>query len=329
GHIQYTRNMVTGASTADLALVLVDARKGIVEQSRRHAFLASLLQVPHLVLCVNKMDLVDYSEEVFERIKAEFTTFASKLRIPDLTILPVSALAGDNVVTRSDNMPWYDGTSLLHHLENVHVASDRNLIDVRFPVQYVIRPQSDAWHDYRGYAGQVAGGTLKKGDEVMVLPSGFTTKILAIETADGEIEEAYPPMSVTVRLEDNIDVSRGDMICRPQNRPMVAQDVDAMVCWMDESAQLRVGAKYAIKHTTRNARTIVKELNYRLDVNTLHRDEAATSLGLNDIGRVRLRTTVPLMCDEYSRNRSTGGFILVDESTNRTVGAGMITDATH
>ena len=327
GHIQYTRNMVTGASTADLALVLVDARKGIVEQSRRHAFLASLLQVPHLVLCVNKMDLVDYSEEVFEAIKAEFTTFASKLRIPDLTILPVSALAGDNVVTRSANMPWYEGPSLLHHLENVHVASDRNLIDVRFPVQYVIRPQSDAWHDYRGYAGQVAGGTLKKGDEVMVLPSGFTSKILAVETADGEVDEAYPPMSVTVRLEDDIDVSRGDMICRPQNRPTVAQDLDAMICWMDESAQLKVGGKYAIKHTTRSARTIVKELSYRLDVNTLHRDEDAKALGLNDIGRVRLRTTVPLMCDDYSRNRSTGGFILIDEATNRTVAAGMITEA--
>ncbi|WP_295700558.1 sulfate adenylyltransferase subunit CysN [Lapillicoccus sp.] len=327
GHIQYTRNMVTGASTADLALVLVDARKGIVEQSRRHAFLASLLQVPHLVLCVNKMDLVDYSEEVFEAIKAEFTTFASKLRIPDLTILPVSALAGDNVVTRSANMPWYEGPSLLHHLENVHVASDRNLIDVRFPVQYVIRPQSDAWHDYRGYAGQVAGGTLKKGDEVMVLPSGFTSKILAVETADGEVDEAYPPMSVTVRLEDDIDVSRGDMICRPQNRPMVAQDLNAMICWMDESAQLKVGGKYAIKHTTRSARTIVKELSYRLDVNTLHRDEDAKALGLNDIGRVRLRTTVPLMCDDYSRNRSTGGFILIDEATNRTVAAGMITEA--
>ena len=327
GHIQYTRNMVTGASTADLALVLVDARKGIVEQSRRHAFLASLLQVRHLVLCVNKMDLVDYSEEVFEAIKAEFTTFASKLRIPDLTILPVSALAGDNVVTRSPNMPWYDGPSLLHHLENVHVASDRNLIDVRFPVQYVIRPQSDAWHDYRGYAGQVAGGTLKKGDEVMVLPSGFTSRILAVETADGEVDEAYPPMSVTVRLEDDIDVSRGDMICRPQNRPTVAQDLDAMICWMDESAQLKVGGKYAIKHTTRNARTIVKKLQYRLDVNTLHRDEGAQALGLNDIGRVRLRTTVPLMCDDYSRNRATGGFILIDEATNRTVAAGMITEA--
>ncbi|MDN5767060.1 MAG: sulfate adenylyltransferase subunit CysN [Humibacillus sp.] len=327
GHIQYTRNMVTGASTADLALVLVDARKGLVEQSRRHAFLASLLQVPHLVLVVNKMDLVDYSQEVYENIREEFTQFAAKLRLPDLTVMPVSALKGDNVVTRSENMPWYDGPSLLHHLENVHVASDRNLIDVRFPVQYVIRPQSDEWHDYRGYAGQVLGGILKKGDEVMVLPSGYTSKILSVETADGEVDEAYPPMSVTVRLEDEIDVSRGDMICRPNNQPNVAQDLDAMICWMDESAPMRLGGKYSIKHTTRTARTIVKGLQYRLDVNTLHRDEEANELSLNEIGRVRLRTTVPLMADDYSRNRNTGGFVLVDEATNRTVAAGMITEA--
>ncbi|GAA1964531.1 hypothetical protein GCM10009817_00350 [Terrabacter lapilli] len=326
GHIQYTRNMVTGASTADLALVLVDARKGLVEQSRRHAFLATLLQVPHLVLVVNKMDLVGFSEEVYEQIRDEFTQFAAKLRVPDLTVMPVSALNGDNVVTRSENMPWYDGPSLLHHLENVHVASDRNLIDVRFPVQYVIRPQSDAWHDYRGYAGQVLGGILKKGDEVMVLPSGFTSRILSVETADGEVDEAYPPMSVTVRLEDEIDVSRGDMICRPNNQPTVTQDLDAMICWMDESSPLRLGGKYSIKHTTRTARTIVKDLHYRLDINTLHRDEEAAELGLNEIGRVRLRTTVPLMADDYSRNRNTGGFVLIDEGTNRTVAAGMIAD---
>jgi bifunctional enzyme CysN/CysC len=326
GHIQYTRNMVTGASTADLALVLVDARKGLVEQSRRHAFLATLLQVPHLVLVVNKMDLVDFSEEVYEQIRDEFTQFAAKLRVPDLTVMPVSALNGDNVVTRSDNMPWYDGPSLLHHLENIHVASDRNLIDVRFPVQYVIRPQSDAWHDYRGYAGQVLGGILKKGDEVMVLPSGFTSRILSVETADGEVDEAYPPMSVTVRLEDEIDVSRGDMICRPHNQPTVTQDLDAMICWMDESSPMRLGGKYSIKHTTRTARTIVKDLHYRLDINTLHRDEEAAELGLNEIGRVRLRTTIPLMADDYSRNRNTGGFVLIDEGTNRTVAAGMIAD---
>jgi bifunctional enzyme CysN/CysC len=326
GHVQYTRNMVTGASTADLALVLVDARKGVLEQSRRHAFLATLLQVPHIVLCVNKMDLVDYSQEVYDAIHADFTAFAAKLRVPDLTIIPMSALAGDNVVTRSTNMPWYEGGSLLHHLESVHVASDRNLIDVRFPVQYVIRPQSDSWHDYRGYAGQVAGGVLRKGDEVMVLPSGFTSRIKSVETADGEVDEAFPPMSVTVRLEDDIDVSRGDMICRPTNVPSASQDIDAMICWMDESAPLRVGGKYHIKHTTRTARTIVKGLSYRLDVNTLHRDEEAQTLGLNDIGRIQLRTTQPLMCDAYSRNRTTGGFILVDEATNRTVAAGMITE---
>jgi bifunctional enzyme CysN/CysC len=323
GHIQYTRNMVTGASTADLALVLVDARNGIVEQSRRHAFLATLLEVPHLVLCVNKMDLVDYSEEVFNRIHDEFTAFATKLHVPDLTVIPVSALKGDNVVTRSANMPWYDGPSLLHHLEHLHVASDRNLIDVRLPVQYVIRPQSDAWHDYRGYAGQVASGVLKPGDDVMVLPSGLTTRIAGIDTADGPVEEAYAPMSVTVRLADDLDVSRGDMICRPHNAPMVTQDVDAMVCWMVEKP-LRPGAKLAIKHTTRSARAVVRELRYRLDVNTLHRDEDATELTLNDIGRIKLRTTQPLLADEYRRNRTTGGFILVDEATNATAGAAMI-----
>ena len=327
GHTQYTRNMVTGASTADLALVLVDARKGILEQSRRHMFLASLLQVPHIVVCVNKMDLVDYSQEVFEEIRAEFVSFATKLRVPDLSVLPVSALLGDNVVSRSDNMPWFDGPSLLHHLENVHVASDRNLIDVRLPVQYVIRPHSEGWHDYRGYAGQVAGGVLKKGDEVLVLPSGLTSRIASVETADGEVDEAFPPMSVTVRLEDEIDVSRGDMICRPHNAPRVSQDLDAMICWMDEKAPLQVGRKYAIKHTTRTARTVIRSLSYRLDVNTLHRDEQAESLALNEIGRVQLRSTMPLMCDDYGRNRTTGGFILIDEATHRTVGAGMISSA--
>jgi bifunctional enzyme CysN/CysC len=326
GHIQYTRNMVTGASTADLALVLVDARKGIVEQSRRHAFLCSLLRVPHLVLCVNKMDLVDWSEELFEEIASEFTDFAAKLDVPDLTVVPISALHGDNVVTRSANMPWYEGPSLLHHLERVHIASDRNLVDVRFPVQYVIRPQSTKYPDYRGYAGQVASGVLKPGDEVMVLPSGFTTRIAAIETADGPVAEAYPPMSVTVRLADDLDVSRGDLICRPHNAPRPAQDIDALICWMDEASPLQSGRKYAVKHTTRAARAVVKDLQYRLDVNTLHRDETADALRLNEIGRVRLRTTVPLLADEYRRNRTTGGFIVIDESTNRTVGAGMIID---
>jgi len=327
GHIQYTRNMVTGASTADLALILVDARKGLVEQSRRHAFLCSLLRVPHLVLCVNKMDLVDYSQRVFEEIAGEFTDFAAKLEAPDLSIIPISALHGDNIVARAATMPWYEGPSLLHHLEHVHIGSDRNLVDVRFPVQYVIRPQSSTVTDYRGYAGQVASGILKPGDEVMVLPSGFTSRISAIDTADGPVAEAFPPMSVTVRLADEIDISRGDMICRPNNAPTVAQDIEAMVCWMDETRPMTVGARYAIKHTTRAARAIVRGLHYRLDVNSLHRDERATELRLNEIGRIRLRTTVPLLADEYRRNRTTGGFIVIDESTNRTVGAGMIVEA--
>ncbi|MFF5295767.1 sulfate adenylyltransferase subunit 1 [Paractinoplanes globisporus] len=327
GHIQYTRNMVTGASTADLALILVDARKGLVEQSRRHAFLTSLLRVPHLVLCVNKMDLVGWDKAVYDKIADEFTSFAAKLEITDLTIIPVSALNGDNIASRSENSPWYEGPSLLHHLEHVHIASDRNLVDVRFPVQYVIRPQSTTVTDYRGYAGQVASGVLKPGDEVMVLPSGLHSTIAAIDTADGPVAEAFPPMSVTVRLADEIDISRGDMICRPHNAPAVAQDIEAMVCWMDETAPLRVGGKYAIKHTTRTARTVVRGLQYRLDVNTLHRDENAGELQLNEIGRIKLRTTVPLLADEYRRNRTTGGFILIDESTNRTVAAGMIIEA--
>ncbi|GIF24394.1 bifunctional enzyme CysN/CysC [Actinoplanes tereljensis] len=327
GHIQYTRNMVTGASTADLALILVDARKGLVEQSRRHAFLTSLLRVPHLVLCINKMDLVDWDKDTYDKIADEFTSFAAKLEITDLTIIPVSALNGDNIASRSENSPWYEGPSLLHHLEHVHIASDRNLVDVRFPVQYVIRPQSTTVTDYRGYAGQVASGVLKPGDEVMVLPSGLHSTIAGIDTADGPVTEAFPPMSVTVRLTDEIDISRGDMICRPHNAPAVAQDIEAMICWMDETAPLRVGAKYAIKHTTRTARTVIRGLQYRLDVNTLHRDENAGELGLNEIGRVKLRTTVPLLADEYRRNRTTGGFILIDEGTNRTVGAGMIIEA--
>lgn len=330
GHIQYTRNMVTGASTADLAIILIDARKGVLEQSRRHAFLTSLLRVPHLVLAVNKMDLVDYAEERFEEIREEFTAFAAKLNVADLTFIPISALHGDNVVSRSESMPWYHGSSLLHHLENVHIASDRNLTDVRFPVQYVIRPQratDPAFHDYRGYAGQVAGGVLKPGDEVLHLPSGLTTRIVAIDTFDGPVEEAFPPMSVTLRLADEIDVSRGDLICRQNNQPQAAQELEAMVCWMTDATKLAPRAKLTVKHTTRTTRALVRELHYRLDVNTLHRDESATALGLNEIGRVSLRVTQPLFVDEYARNRLTGGFILVDEATNTTVGAGMIVDA--
>jgi bifunctional enzyme CysN/CysC len=324
GHIQYTRNMVTGASTADVALILLDARKGITEQSRRHAFLATLLGVPHIVVCVNKMDLVDFDETVFESIRAEFSEFATRLRVRDLTFIPVSALQGDNVVVRSERTPWYEGSTLLSHLERLHVASDRNFVDVRFPVQYVIRPQSLDVLDYRGYAGTVASGVMKPGDRIVALPSGLESTIKAIHTADGEVEEAYAPMAVTVVLEDELDISRGDMICRPHNMPTVSQDIDAQVCWMDESATLTAGKKYGIKHTTRWARAMVKELDYRIDVNTLHRDETATELTLNEIGRIQMRVTQPLFVDPYQVNRHTGSFILVDESSNKTVAAGMI-----
>ncbi|MGH3414252.1 MAG: sulfate adenylyltransferase subunit 1 [Marmoricola sp.] len=323
GHVQYTRNMVTGASTADLGLVLVDARQGLTEQSRRHAVLLSLLRVPHLVLAVNKMDLVDYDEATYDKIHADFTSFATKLSIPDLEIIPISALKGDNVVTRSTNMDWYDGQSLMHHLENVHVASDRDLVDARFPVQYVIRPKSEDFHDYRGYAGRLAGGVLKPGDEVLVLPSGLTSEIAGIDMFETELAEAYPPMSITVRLEDDLDVSRGDLICRPQNAPKPSQDIDAMVCWMTNEP-LKPRQKLAIKHTTRTGRALVKDIQYRLDVNTLHRDQETKELGLNEIGRVQLRTTTPLLCDAYSKNRTTGSFILIDEASGVTVGAGMI-----
>jgi bifunctional enzyme CysN/CysC len=325
GHVQYTRNMVTGASTADVALILVDARKGVSEQSRRHAFLASLLGVPHLVLVVNKMDLVGWDQDVFDAIRAEFADFASRLRIHDLAFLPVSALHGDNVVDRSTRMPWYDGSTLLGHLERLHVSSDRNLVDVRFPVQYVIRPQSSTTVDYRGFAGTVASGVLKPGDRVTVLPSGFETTITAIDGPTGPVEEAYPPMAVVVRLADELDVSRGDMICRPQNAATVTQDLDAQVCWMDERAPLTPGRVYALKHTTRWVRAKVTDVAYRVDVDTLHRDQEASALALNEIGRVRLRTTSPLFVDPYRDNRATGSFILVDEATNRTVGAGMLT----
>jgi bifunctional enzyme CysN/CysC len=328
GHVQYTRNMVTGASTANLALILVDARNGVNEQSRRHAVLSSLLHVPHFVLCVNKMDLVDWSQDRFEEIRLEFESFASRLDLEDLVSIPISALHGDNVAARSDSAKWYDGPSLLHHLEHVYIGSDRNLIDPRFPIQYVLRPQSDRHHDYRGYAGQVASGTFRPGHEVLVLPSGLTTTIAAIDSLEGPVAEAFPPLSVAIRLDDDLDVSRGDMICRPHNHPVVGQDLDAMVAWLVD-APLRPGGRYVVKHTTRTGRALVQSLHYRLDVNTLHRDLEATSLGLNDIGRVGLRITVPLFYDDYRRNRTTGSFILVDEFTNDTVGAGMILDRAH
>jgi bifunctional enzyme CysN/CysC len=315
--------MVTGASTADLALILVDARKGLTEQSRRHAVVANLLRIPHLVVCVNKMDLVDWDQAAFESIKDDFRSFASRFDVTDIVFIPSSALHGDNVVERSANMGWYQGTPLLHHLEEVHIASDRNLVDVRFPVQYVIRPHNDAHHDYRGYAGQLAAGVLRVGDEIVVQPSGLTSKVAAIDTYDGPVDEAFPPMSVTVRLEDDIDISRGDMLCRPHNQPTVGQDIEAMVCWLTDRP-LQPNGRYALKHTTRSARAVVKELRYRLDINTLHRDEECTGLGLNEMGRLHLRVTAPLMFDDYRRDRATGSFILVDETTNATAGAGMI-----
>ncbi len=323
GHIQYTRNMVTGASTANVALILIDARNGVVEQTRRHAIIASLLQIPHLVICINKMDLVDYSQEVYERIHEDFERFAAKLDVSDVTFIPISALRGDNVVHRSQNMPWYEGPTLMYYLENVHIASDHNLIDVRYPVQYVIRPNTDDFHDYRGYAGRVAGGILKKGDEVMVLPSGFTSRIVKIDTADGELEEAFPPMSVTLLLEDDLDVSRGDMIVRPNNQPEVTQDLEVMVCWFNERP-LQLRGKYTVLHTTNEARCIVKDIRYKMDVNTLHRNLEDKTIGMNDIARVLIRTTKPLFVDPYRRNRATGSLIFVDEGTNETVGAGMV-----
>jgi bifunctional enzyme CysN/CysC len=328
GHIQYTRNMVTGASTADVALILIDARQGVLEQSRRHAFIASLLGIRHLVLCVNKMDLVGWSAERFGEIRDEFRSFAMKLEVGDLTFVPISALNGDNVVSTSDNMPWFEGPPLLTYLEQVHIASDRNLIDARFPVQYVIRPQSGTQadlHDYRGYAGTVSAGVFRTGDEVVVLPSGFSTRIAAIHGPGGAVlEEAFPPQSVTLLLADDLDVSRGDLICRPNNRPVVTRDVDAMVCWFSDRSTLAPSRRYILRHTTRSVAASVEALDYRLDVNTLHRDEAAGHLGLNEIGRVRLRTQAPVMLDEYRRSRATGSLILVDPDTFDTVGAGMV-----
>ena len=327
GHIQYTRNMVTGASTANLALLLVDARKGVLEQTRRHALLSSLLRVPHLVLCVNKMDLVDYDQTVYDEIREEFTGFAAKLEITDLGFVPISALEGDNVVERSTNMPWFEGQPLLGQLEDVHIASDRNLVDNRFPVQTVIRPQSAEHRDYRGFAGSVVGGIFKQGDEVMVLPSRKTSTISGIDTPNGPVTQSFPPMAVTLLLEDELDISRGDMICRPSNQPTASQRFEAMVCWFDETSSLQTGMPYQLKHTTRWVPAEVEELRYELNVDTLHRDLSAETLEVNDIGRISIHTTSPLFFDEYRLNRTTGSFILVDPATNLTVAAGMIIGA--
>jgi bifunctional enzyme CysN/CysC len=327
GHIQYTRNMVTGASNANLALLLVDARKGVLEQTRRHALLSSLLRVPHLVLCVNKMDLVDYNQDVYEEIREDFTKFAAKLEITDLGFVPISALAGDNVVTRSPKMPWFEGQPLLGHLEDVHIASDRNLVDNRFPVQYVIRPQTGPDRDYRGFAGSVVGGIFTTGDDVMVLPSKRTSKISGIDTPTGPVTQAFPPMAATLLLEDEIDISRGDMICRPSNQPTAQQTFEALVCWFDETSSLRTDLPYQLKHTTKWVAAEIEALRYRLDVDTLHSDRTAETLEVNDIGRVAIHTSSPLFFDTYRLNRTTGSFILVDPATNLTVAAGTIIGA--
>jgi sulfate adenylyltransferase large subunit len=324
GHEQYTRNMVTGASTADVSIVLVDARKGVSEQTRRHTYISSLLRIPHLVVAVNKMDLVGYSEDVFYNILDEMTDWAARLQIPDISFIPISALNGDNVVERSWQTPWYGGAPLLYHLEHLIIAPDRNLADVRFPVQWVVRPMSDEHHDYRGYAGQVAGGVLRSGQDVVVLPSGRRTKIRQIDSYDGEVEEAFPTMSVTLLLADEVDTSRGDMIVEADDAPSVSRELEANLCWMSDEP-LREGARYAIKHTTRTARAILDKIEYRVDINSLAHEHGISSLQLNEIGRVVLRCSSPLVVDAYTRNRTTGSFILIDESTNNTVAAGMIT----
>jgi len=323
GHIQYTRNMVTGASTANLAIILVDARHGVIEQTCRHSFIASLLQIKHLVVCVNKMDLVGFSEEVFQKIKADFERFSSSLNIPDIQYIPISALLGDNVVEHSINTPWYKGASLLYTLENVHIANDRNHEDARFPVQYVIRPQTEDFHDYRGYAGTVESGIFKPGDDIIALPSGFRSKIKTIDFNGQHLDIVHPPKSVTFTIEDNIDISRGDMIVKENNQPQISQDIELMVCWLSDKI-LALNGKYAIKHTTREARCIIKEIKYKVNINTLEEIKDNFEIGLNDIARIVIRTTTPLFFDSYNKNRATGSLIIVDEGTNVTVGAGMI-----
>ncbi|MGJ8653843.1 MAG: sulfate adenylyltransferase subunit 1 [Opitutaceae bacterium] len=325
GHIQYTRNMVTGASTANLAIVLIDARKGVIEQTCRHSFIANLLRIQHVVVCVNKMDLVDWDEEVFNKIVADFKSFASRLdNIVDVTFIPASALIGDNIVDKSENMPWYQGPTLLYHLETVYIGADENHVEARFPVQWVIRPHSDKYHDFRGFAGRVAGGVFKPGDDVTVLPSGFTSKIKAIESMDGPQKEAFAPMSATITLEDEIDMSRGDMLVKANNKPEPTQDIDAMVCWFSSDKPLTGSGKYILRHTTKEVKAIVTEVCYKVNINTLHRVEDDVTLNLNDIGRIKIRTSAPLIADSYKSNRITGSFVLIDQLNNATVAAGMI-----
>lgn len=324
GHIQYTRNMVTGTSNVNLATVLVDARHGVVEQTKRHTFIASLMGVKHIVLCVNKMDLVDYSEEVFEKIKADYLAFISKMDIPDVHIIPISALDGDNILDKSPNMPWYKGNDYLYTLENVHLGADYNMVDCRFPIQRVIRPQSDKFHDFRGFAGRVEGGVFKPGDEVTLMPTGFKTKIKNIETLDNpKVEEAFHPMSVVMTLEDEFDLSRGDMIVKEKNQPNATQDLDLMICWFNTD-KLKPRGKYTMKHTTRDVRVMVKEVQYKVDIHTLHRAEDDSEIGLNDIGKITVRASKPVFSDLYKNNKGTGLVILIDEFSNETVACGMV-----
>lgn len=323
GHIQYTRNMVTGASTANLALILIDARKGLIEQTYRHSFIASLLKIPHIVVCVNKMDLVNYDQEVFERIEEKYKAFSAKLEVHDIQFVPISALNGDNVVNRSENMPWYGGSTLLHILENVYIESDFNHIDARFPVQNVIRPQTKEHQDFRGYAGRIAGGIFRPGDDVVILPSGFSTRIKSISVGDAEVKEAFAPMSVTMTLKDELDLSRGDMIAKPGNQPEPQQDIEMMVCWMSQRP-LNLNSRFIVKHTTKEVKGIVKDITYKLDISTLQRVNGVDQMQMNDIGKIQLRVSQPLFPDIYRRNRITGSVILIEEGTNETVGAGMI-----
>ena len=324
GHIQYTRNMVTGASTANLAIILVDARKGIVEQTCRHAFIANLLRIQHVIVAINKMDLVDYDEAVYESIIESFKSFSSRLgNFIDVTFIPISALNGDNVVDRLDNMAWYSGSTLLYHLESVYIGSDRNHVQARFPVQWVIRPHSNEHHDFRGYAGRVAGGVFKPGDEVQILPSGFTSEIESIHTADGPMDEVFSPLSCSLLLKEDIDISRGDMIVKVNNPPQRGQDIEAMLCWFSDKKMLMRG-KYSLRHTTKEVKAIVSDLQYKININTLRKIEDDKEFGMNEIGRVSIRTSSPIYFDSYENNRTTGSFILVDDMTNETVAAGMI-----
>jgi len=322
GHIQYTRNMVTGASTANAALILIDARNGVTEQTCRHSYIASLLRIPHVIVCINKMDLVNFSEDRFNEIRDEYIAFSKKVDLKDMSFVPISALLGDNVVDVSQNTPWYTGGTLLSVLENIEIGHDHNLEDARFPVQYVIRPLSDEYHDYRGYAGRVAGGVFSPGDKVMVLPSTLETRIKTIDLYNTQTEEAFPPQSVTITLEDDIDISRGDMLVKPDNLPEITQEFDVMMCWMNEKPLIPNG-KYALKHTTREVRCLIKEVKYKVNVNNLEKLDD-TKVGLNDIARVTIKTTKPVFIDSYSKNRRTGALIIIDEATNNTVGVGMV-----